>query len=247
MESHQGKVILIGAGPGDPELLTLKAVKYLRQAQVIVHDRLINPCLLDYAPEAERIDVGKETCHHPVPQEQINQILIDKAREGKFTVRLKGGDPFVFGRGGEEALALVEAGIPFEIVPGVTSAIAAPAYAGIPVTHRGVACSALIITGHRASCFDDQESDWIRAARGADTLVFLMGVRNLPRIVEQVLAGGRSPDTPVALIERGALPDQKTITGTLADICERAAEIQPPAVIVIGEVVRLRQDLRWYD
>ncbi len=246
-EKTPGKVYLVGAGPGDPELLTLKAVRCLKEAQVVVHDRLINHCLLSYAPQAEWIDVGKETNHHPVPQDQINQILVEQARMGRTTVRLKGGDPFVFGRGGEEALALVEAGIAFEVVPGVTSAVAVPAYAGIPVTHRGVACSAMFITGHRAGCAEDPESDWERAARGADTLVFLMGVKNLPLIVEQALSAGRSPDTPIALIEQGATQNQKTVTGTLANIAGRAAGVRPPAVIVIGEVVRLRENLRWFE
>jgi uroporphyrinogen III methyltransferase/synthase len=242
-----GKVYLVGAGPGDPELLTLRAVRYLKSADIVIHDRLVNRCLFAYGPQAEWIDVGKEASHHPVPQAEINQLLIEKARAGMATVRLKGGDPFVFGRGGEEALALVEAGIPFEIVPGVTSAVAVPAYAGIPVTHRGAACSAAIITGHRADCAQEPESDWARAAQGADTLIFLMGVKNLPRIVEQVLAAGRPPDTPVALIEQGTCPEQKTITGTLADITVKASEIHPPAVIVVGEVVRLRESLRWFD
>jgi len=247
IENTPGKVYLVGAGPGDPELLTLKAVRCLKEAQVVVHDRLINRSLHAYAPQAEWIDVGKETNHHPVPQKQINQILVDQARAGRTTVRLKGGDPFVFGRGGEEAQALVEAGIPFEVVPGVTSAIAVPAYAGIPVTHRGVACSVIFVTGHRADCSEDSESDWKRAARGADTLVFLMGVKNLPHIVAQALAAGRAPDTPIALIERGATREQKTVTGTLADIVERAAEVRPPAIIVMGEVVRLRESLRWFE
>jgi uroporphyrinogen III methyltransferase/synthase len=244
---REGRVYLVGAGPGDPELLTLRAVRCLKEADVVVCDRLVNPVLFSFAPQAEWIDVGKEASHHPVPQEQINCLLIEKALAGKTTVRLKGGDPFVFGRGGEEALALVQAGIPFEIVPGVTSAIAVPSYAGIPITHRGTACSATIITGHRADCAQDPEWDWKRAARGADTLVFLMGVKNLSRIIGQVLAAGRPPDTPIALIEQGTCPDQKTVTGTLVDITEKAADIHPPAIIVIGEVVRLREQLRWFD
>lgn len=243
----QGYVYLVGAGPGDPGLITQRAVECLRLAGVVVHDRLINESLLDYAPQAELIDVGKQPNHHPVPQEEINAILVDQAQAGKQVVRLKGGDPFVFGRGGEEALALYNAGIPFEVVPGITSAVAAPAYAGIPITHRGVACSAVVITGHRADCAEDPQSDWMRAARGADTLVFLMGVKNLPDIVDQLLAAGRPQDTPVALIEQGTLCGQKTITGTLEDIVARAAAIRPPAIIVVGEVVNLREQLRWFD
>jgi uroporphyrinogen III methyltransferase / synthase len=241
-----GIVFLVGAGPGDPGLITLRGVECLRMAEVVVHDRLVNHALLAYAPSAEWIDVGKQPDHHLVPQERINGLLVEHARSGKVVVRLKGGDPFVFGRGGEEALALVEAGLPFEIVPGVSSAVAAPAYAGIPVTHRGLACSAAIITGHRADCTEDPESDWTRAARGCDTLVFLMGVRNLPRIVERVLAGGRSLHTPAALISQATCLNQEIVTGTLENIVERSAAISPPAVIVIGEVAGLHEKLAWY-
>jgi uroporphyrinogen III methyltransferase/synthase len=242
-----GIVFLVGAGPGDPGLITLRGVQCLQKADVIVHDRLVNRLLLAYAPQAEWIDVGKRPDHHPVPQEQINALLVQNGLAGKTVVRLKGGDPFVFGRGGEEALALTQAGVPFEIVPGVTSAIAAPAYAGIPITQRDLACSAVLITGHRADCSADPGSDWQRAARGADTLVFLMGVHNLTNLVEQLLASGRSPDTPVAIIERATTPNQKTVTGNLSNIVSRAANTRPPAVIVVGEVVSLRQGLAWYE
>lgn len=246
-ESSSGIVCLVGSGPGDPGLITLLGLDCLRRADVVVYDRLVNRTLLAYAPRAEWIDVGKRPNHHAVPQEKINQILVEQARAGNVVVRLKGGDPFVFGRGGEEALALVKAGLPFRIVPGVTSAIAAPAYAGIPVTHRDVACSAAFITGHRANCSEEQRSDWRRAAMGADTLVFLMGVKNLPQIVEELIAGGRTPDTPVALIEQGSCATQKTVTGTLATITGLANEIKPPAVIIVGEVVALHEDLNWFE
>lgn len=242
-----GMVYLVGAGPGDPGLLTLRGKECLNQAEVVIHDRLVNRSILAYARGAEWIDVGKHPDHHPIPQARINEILVEQALCGQIVVRLKGGDPFVFGRGGEEALALVKAGIPFHVVPGVTSAVAVPAYAGIPITQRGMACSAALITGHRADCIDDPRSDWLRVARGADTLVFLMGVKNLGLIVEQVLAAGRSLDTPVALIEQGTCPTQKTVAGTLENILDLAVEIEPPAIIVIGEVVRLQGSLSWFD
>lgn len=240
-QSSPGKVYLIGAGPGDPGLITLRAVECLQSAQVVVFDRLANRSLLQYAPQAEWIDVGKQPDHHPVPQEQINRILVDQARAGRLVARLKGGDPFVFGRGGEEALALVAAGIPFEVVPGVTSAVAVPAYAGIPVTQRGLAGSLMIIAGHR------WDSQALFANLGADTLVFLMGVQNLPVIVDALLQSGRSADTPVALIQQGTLPSQKVVTGTLADILQQSHSIQPPAIMVVGEVVHLREKLAWFD
>jgi uroporphyrinogen III methyltransferase / synthase len=245
--SKIGFVSLVGAGPGDPGLITVRGAECLAHADVVVYDRLANPLLLRLAPKAEWISVGKQPNRHPVPQEEINSLLIEKTADGKRVVRLKGGDPFVFGRGGEEALALSDAGIPFEIIPGITSAIAVPAYAGIPLTHRDVACSAAIITGHRAQWVENPELDWQKCSLAGDSLVFLMGVKNLPRLVEQLLAAGRSSDTPVALIERGTTANQKTVTGTLDDIVQRAAEIRPPAVIVVGEVVRLRDQLHWFD
>ncbi|MCX6030913.1 MAG: uroporphyrinogen-III C-methyltransferase [Chloroflexi bacterium] len=244
-----GIVYLVGGGPGDPGLLTLRGLACLRRADVVVFDRLIGRELLAHAPaQAELIDVGKESDRHPVPQDRINGLLVDRAVAGKVVVRLKGGDPFVFGRGGEEAEALVAAGIPFEIVPGVTSAIAAPAYAGIPVTHRTVACSAAIITGHRSESGQAEECSWLSAA-GADTLVLLMGVANLPRIVAQLVAAGRPAETPVAVIQRGTFADQRVVVGTLADIADRVVTegIRSPATIVVGEVVRLRERLRWFD
>ncbi|HWQ83367.1 MAG TPA: uroporphyrinogen-III C-methyltransferase [Anaerolineales bacterium] len=242
-----GIVYLVGAGPGDPGLITLRAVECLRKAEVVVYDRLANQRLLTYAPTAEWIDAGKLPDHHKLPQEQINLTLITHASQGKVVVRLKGGDPFVFGRGGEEAAALAAAGIPFEIVPGVSSAIAAPAYAGIPITYRDLASSAAFITGHRSDAQADAPGGWRRLAHSADTLVFLMGVQNLPEIVRQLISGGRPPETSVAIIASGTRPEQQTITGTLADIIDKSSEIRPPAVIVVGEVVNLRQSLRWFD
>jgi uroporphyrinogen III methyltransferase/synthase len=242
-----GIVYLVGAGPGDPGLITVRGIECLQKAEVVVYDRLANHSLLAHARHAELIDVGKQPKHHRVPQEEITAILVAQAGQGKVVVRLKGGDPFVFGRGGEEAQALAEAGIPFEIVPGITSAIAAPAYAGIPVTHRGAACSVGIITGHRADLASEPDCDWARVANSTDTLVFLMGVHNLPQIVEQLIASGRSPDTPIALVERASRTSQKTAVGTLANIVEQAAFIRPPAAIIVGEVVRLRESLRWFD
>lgn len=240
-----GIVYLIGAGPGDPGLLTVRGMEYLQRADVVVHDRLANPVFLNYAPQAELIDVGKMPDHHPVPQASINAVLVEKAREGKTVVRLKGGDPFVFGRGGEEAQALIEAGIPFEVVPGVTSAIAAPAYAGIPVTHRGIACSVAFITGH---CEGSKPLDlnWQALIQSVDTLVFLMGVHSLPFIVKSLLEAGCSPEYPIALIEQGTLPQQKVAAGSLENILEKAATIKPPAIIIVGEVVNLRPTLEWF-
>ena len=242
-----GIVYLVGAGPGDPSLITLRGLECLKQANVVVYDRLVNCSLLTYATRAKLIDVGKQPNRHTMQQVEINTLLIREAGAGNIVVRLKGGDPFVFGRGGEEAIALAEAGLPFEIVPGVTSAIAAPAYAGIPVTHRKMACSVAFATGHRADFIEDPACDWRRLASSTDTLVFLMGVYNLPHIVEQLVAHGLSPQTPVALVEQATRTHQKTVVGTLSNIVEQAAEVQPPAAIIIGEVVKLRDTLRWFD
>jgi len=243
--SPSGIVYLVGAGPGDPGLMTLRGLEYLQKAHVVVHDRLVNQRLLDYATQAEIIDVGKRPDFHPVPQEKINAILIDEAQKGKIVVRLKGGDPFVFGRGGEEAQALAGSGIPFEIVPGVTSAVAVPAYAGIPVTHRGIASSVAFITGHWAG-LEPLDINWQALSQGVDTLVFMMGVNNLNFIVTSLLEVGRMPETPIALIERGTLPEQRVVKGTLANILEESADTEPPAIIVIGEVVRLGSSLDWF-
>jgi uroporphyrin-III C-methyltransferase len=242
-----GKVYLVGAGPGDPGLLTVRGLEVLRIAEVIVYDRLVNPALLEAAPaEAERIFAGKFAGNHSLPQEEIHQLLITHAKRGLVVVRLKGGDPFVFGRGGEEAEALVSAGIPFEIVPGISSALAVPAYAGIPLTHRGMSSSFAVITGHEA-CKAQGSVNWKRLATSVDTLVILMGLKNLPVIVGELLAHGRSPETPVALIRWGTTEKQETVTGTLADIVDKAAALRPPVVVVIGEVVSFARELCWFD
>ncbi len=243
---QRGKVYLIGAGPGDPGLITVRGLEVLRCADVVVYDRLIAPALLDEArPDAARIYVGKEHSHHTLPQADINALLIEHACHGEVVARLKGGDPFIFGRGGEEALALAAAGIPFEVIPGVTSAIAVPAYAGIPVTHRDVASTTTFITGHEDGRRAESGVEWARLAGCKGTLVFLMGVTNLPTIVKELIENGRPLDTPVAIIERGTTAQQRVIVGTLQDIHERAraAEIQPPSIIVVGEVVALRDQL----
>lgn len=251
MSGHLHPVTLVGAGPGDPALLTLGAVEALREAEVVVYDRLVDPRIMErFVPAGcERIYVGKLPDRHTMSQESINALLVDKAREGKRVVRLKGGDPFVFGRGGEEAQALRAAGIPFRIVPGVTSAIAAPACAGIPVTHRGAASSFAVVTGHEDPAKGDEAVDWQKLATAVDTIVLLMGTKTLPRVVDLLVEGGRPLDTPVAVIQWGTLPGQRTITGTLADIAARAAEagLTSPAVTVVGEVARLRDELRWFD
>jgi uroporphyrin-III C-methyltransferase len=244
-----GKVYLVGAGPGDPKLLTVKAVELLKEADVVIYDRLgVGEEILNMAPaKAERIFVGKRTGNHEVPQDQITQIIIDKAKEGGKIVRLKGGDPFIFGRGGEEAEALVAEGIEFEVVPGVSSSVAAPMYAGIPLTHRDYAASVAIITGHRAG---DAEKpiDWVKIANAVDTMVILMGVESLEGIVGKLLAGGISPNKPVAMVESGTLPQQRTLIATLGTIVKeaKAKQIKPPSVIVIGEVANLGRKLSWF-
>ena len=255
-----GKVYLVGAGPGDPGLLTLRGKELLEEADVVVYDRLIHPSLLNFAPRnSERIYVGKQSSRHALPQPEINRLLVEKAKQGLMVVRLKGGDPFVFGRGGEEAEVCLEHGIPFEIVPGITSAIAAPAYAGIPITHRDSASSFCVITGHeredrgeaspREAGAAESRRNWARLAYAADTLLFLMGVEALPEIAARLQEHGRSPETPVAIVQWGTWPIQRVVTGTLASIEEEAekAGITPPAVCVVGEVVRMRERLRWFD
>lgn len=243
-----GLVYLVGAGPGDPGLITVRGMKAIQQATVVIYDRLVHPSLVDEAPaRAQRIYVGKESGIHCVPQAQINQLLIKHASQGERVVRLKGGDPFVFGRGGEEAAALVAAGLPFEIIPGVSSAIAVPAYAGIPVTHRKVASSFAVITGHEESGKAHSAIDWPRLATAVDTLVILMGTKGLAQMTAQLIQHGRAPETPVALIRWGTTSEQFTLIGTLADIATKAAavELEPPVVTVIGEVVNLAERLQW--
>ncbi len=234
------RVYLVGGGPGDPGLLTRRGADCLASADVVLYDRLSNPTLLELAPpEAEHIYVGKRPDHHPVPQDSINQLIVMHAQAGKTVVRLHGGDPFVFGRGGEEAEALNAAGIPFEVVPGITSAIAVPAYAGIPVTHRDYASSFAVITGHRRA----EVAEDLPSFPDAETLIFLMPVRNLEKIVGRLLENGRSPQTPAALIHRGTQPQQKTVIGTLSTILEKAKAIQPPSVFIVGDVVQLHERL----
>lgn len=241
-----GKVYLVGAGPGDPGLMTVRGFHLLRSAQVVVYDQLVNPVLLDEVPvDAERIFVGKKAGHHCIAQSEINEVLIAYADRGQEVVRLKGGDPFVFGRGGEEAEALADAGISFEIVPGVSSAVAVPAYAGIPLTHRDYASSFSVVTGHEA-IKSKSSVDWAKLATAVDTLVILMGLHNLPAIVAQLRAHGRSAQTPVAVIRQGTTEGQKAVIGTLTDIVDKSAGLQAPALIVVGEVVKLHDKLDWF-
>jgi uroporphyrinogen III methyltransferase/synthase len=235
-------VYLVGAGPGDPGLLTRRGAELLARADVVVHDRLSEITLLDLAPPtAERIDVGKSP-GSPVPQEEINALLVERGRQGQEVVRLKGGDPFVFGRGGEEALALTEAGVAFEVVPGVSAAIAVPAYAGIPVTHRGLSTSFTVVTGHSRHAVD-HDLDWDALARTAGTIVVLMGVAHRSHIAARLQAGGLPGDTPVAAIRWGTRPGQRTVRTTLAELAE--VTLEPPVTIVIGKVAGL--DLGWFE
>jgi uroporphyrinogen III methyltransferase/synthase len=238
-----GKVYLVGAGPGDPELMTIKARRLLMEADVVLFDRLLDPKALE-GVKAELIDVGKNAGRHKLNQEGINQLLIKKAEEGNIVVRLKGGDPYLFGRGGEEAIACREKGIPFEVVPGVTSAIAAPELAGIPVTHRGLASSLTIVTGHEEPG-KDAPLDW-KAIAGLDgTLVVLMGVSRLEQNIAALIEAGKSPQTPAAMVEKGGWPEQRTVSGTIANIAEKARslQIESPAILVVGDVVRLASTL----
>ncbi|SDY77734.1 uroporphyrinogen-III C-methyltransferase [Tindallia californiensis] len=245
----QSMVYLVGAGPGEKDLITLRGLNCLKKAEVVLYDRLSGTELLSFAPEdAEFIDVGKKPNHHPVPQEEINRILVKKAKEGKLVVRLKGGDPFVFGRGGEEALALAKEGLLYEIVPGITSSIAVPAYAGIPVTHRHVSPSFHVITGHEDPT-QDESLDYEILAKLTGTLIFLMGVGRLERITNQLIEYGKDPNTAVALIHRGTTSEQKTITGRLDNIVDkvRKANLKPPCIIIIGDVVNLASSLQWFE
>jgi len=246
----QGIVYLIGAGPGDPGLITVKGRDCLRRADVVIYDYLANPALLAEAPpEAERIFVGKTRGQHHTPQPQINALLVERAQRGQIVARLKGGDPYVFGRGGEEAEELVTAGVPFEVVPGISTGFAAAAYAGIPLTHRDFTTSLGLVTGHENPLKKVSNLDWQKLATGVGTLVFYMGMANLALIAEQLMTNGRDPQTPVAVIRWGTTPQQQTVTATLADVVTKVTEagLKPPAVIVVGEVVRLRDKLRWFD
>jgi uroporphyrinogen III methyltransferase/synthase len=245
-----GKVFLVGAGPGDPGLITAKGLRLLQEAEVVIYDFLASPELLKHIrPEAEALYVGKKGGDHTLPQGEINELIINRARLGKRVIRLKGGDPFIFGRGGEEAEELAKARIPFEIVPGVTSAIAVPAYAGIPLTHRRYNTSVAFFTGHEDPLKEAPSRDLEKQASGDQTLVFLMGVKNLSTIVERLTRHGRVPETPAALIRWGTTPKQKTIIGTLDNIVRKAeeAELTPPAILVVGKVVELRETLNWFE
>ena len=238
-------VYLVGAGAGDVGLLTCKAAELLKSADVVIYDRLADDAILNLCPRAKKIYVGKAAGRHTLKQSEINQLLVDTARQNEIVVRLKGGDPFVFGRGGEEALHLRENNLPFEIVPGVTSAVAVPAYAGIPVTHRGIAASFAVVTGHEDPSKPESSINWSKLATAVDTLIFLMGVANLPQIVAKLIEHGRSPETPAALIRWGTKPTQEVFVTTLAEV--PLVKIQPPAIFVVGEVVNLRDKLKWFD
>ncbi|MCP4214185.1 MAG: uroporphyrinogen-III C-methyltransferase, partial [bacterium] len=249
MKSENGTVYLVGAGPGDPGLITVKGRECLEKADVLVYDYLASPRLLALAREdAEIIYVGKKGGDHTLSQDGINGLLVEKAKTGATVTRLKGGDPFIFGRGGEEAEVLIDNGIPFEIVPGVTSAIAAPAYAGIPLTHRKFTATLSLVTGHERPDKETSNIDW-EAVSKSGTIVFLMGVKNLPNIVEQLCKYGKSSETPVALVRWGTTFSQQTVTGTLDTIVANveAAGLQSPSIIVVGEVVTLRDKMKWFE
>jgi len=247
---RKGKVFLVGAGPGDPGLITVRGLDCIRKADVLVHDYLASPSLLKYAGEdTEVIYVGKKGGNHTMSQAGINALIAEKASSGSIVTRLKGGDPFIFGRGGEEAEILVDRGIDFEIVPGVTSAIAAPAYAGIPLTHRQFASTLTFVTGHEDPTRKEPRIDWSILSKEKGTLVFLMGVKNLPQIAQRLMENGKSADTPIALVQWGTTPKQATVTGTLNTIVQRVEEagIESPAIIVIGNVVSLRDTMKWFE
>ena len=245
-----GTVYLVGAGPGDPKLLTVYGLECIQKSDVIAYDRLVNPKLLEYAKDtAELIFCGKLPGKHHLIQDEIHTLLVNKAMEGKTVTRLKGGDPFVFGRGGEEAEVLAKHGIPYEVVPGVTAGIAASAYAGIPVTHRDFATSFAIVTGHGRADKGADHLNWPALATGIDTIAFYMGVGNLAYICQQLIAHGRKAETPVAIIERGTTEKQRTVVGTLETINDLAEQenIQNPAMVLVGEVVQIREKIKWYE
>ncbi len=242
-----GKVYLTGAGPGDIELMTVKALRVVQEADVIIYDRLANPDILEEAKDGcEFVYVGKEDGRHIMPQDEINEVIYQNALKHEKVVRLKGGDPFVFGRGGEEALYLQERNIKFDIIPGITSAISAPAYAGIPVTHRGVAVSFRVVTGHESPNKKVSQIPWDNF-KTDDTIVFLMGLHNLAKISEKLMQIGKSADYPVAVISRGTSKEQSVVVGTLETIVEKAKDIPTPALIVVGKVVLLRDQLKWFE
>lgn len=248
-KTKTGKVYIIGAGPGDAGLITLKAVEALLAVDVVVYDNLVNEELLKFAPsQAKFIYAGKKGGDHTLSQDRINELLVKEARAGNTVARLKGGDPFIFGRGGEEAQILAENNIEFEIIPGVTSAIAVPAYAGIPLTHRGFTSTVAFVTGHEDPTKEKSDIDWSALAK-IGTLVFLMGVKNLPQITKELIKNGKAPETPVALIRNGSLPTQQVLVGMLSNIVilAHANDFRPPAILVVGGVVDLRDTLRWFD
>jgi len=250
MQYPSGKVYLVGAGPGDPGLITVKGLACVMKADVIIYDHLVNMRLLYQGRRTVKlIYVGKQGGRHTLPQDEINALIIKMAREGKTVVRLKGGDPFIFGRGGEEAEALADNGISFEVVPGVSAATAVPTYAGIPLTHREHNASVAFVTGHEDPAKPESKVHWDRIATGVGTLVFFMGMKNLPSIINNLIANGRDPETPVAVIQWGTRTDQRVVIGVLKDIILKVKEasIGPPAVIVVGDVVRLRDKLNWYE
>ena len=243
-----GKIYLVGAGPGEPKLLTLRAAELLSKADIVIYDRLVGKSILKLAPKsARKIYVGKRSGKHEVPQDKINELLISCSKEGKTVVRLKGGDPFLFGRGGEEAEILTENNIDFEMVPGVTSAVATPEYAGIPLTHRDYASSVAIVTGHRAGD-SGKPVNWSKLSEGVDTVVILMGMGSLEAIVKKLIEGNVNPDKPVAIIEQGTTKLQRSFIGKLKTIAQMAKEnnVKPPAIIVIGEVAELGRKLAWF-
>lgn len=244
-----GVVYLVGAGPGDPDLITVKALKILKKADVVVYDRLLSKELLESLPSSvEKIYVGKQSGIHPIPQDQICEILVKKAKQSKKVVRLKGGDPFLFGRGGEEAEELRKENIKFEVIPGIPSALAAPAYAGIPVTHRHLASSVTFVTGHEEPEKKRNKVDWEKLATATDTIVILMGVKRLKLITDALMKGGRDRKTPAVAIEWGTTKRQRIVKGVLGDLAEKIIleNVESPALIVIGEVVKMRELLSWY-
>ena len=246
----KGKVFLVGAGPGDIGLMTIKGLKCLKRADVVVYDYHLNAQVLNYIKkDAESIYAGKRGGHHTMSQEEINAILVDRAKKGLMVCRLKGGDPFVFGRGGEEACALADEGLEFEVVPGVSSSVAAPAYAGIPLTHRKISSSFAVIPGYEDTTKEGSSIAWEKLATGVGTLVFLMAVKNVDVLTEKLISNGKPPETPVAVVRWGTRPEQRTIISTLGEIAGvvRENEIRPPAVMVIGAVVKLREKLKWYE